>query len=229
MRNRFAAFTVLCTLGLLRVPAAAAQTTALLVDSQAGDFVGGGLSRTWVAGELTFSVVWSKRSDVIVRAGNRSSGGTTEWDLQFTSPAGTELTPGTYEYTSNRGGNSPFRPSLTIASERGACTATGRFVLYEIGFDSAGMLTNLAADFEQHCNDAVPALFGALRFNATRISLVPFDGVYPVYALHVNPSAFGRVTGGGLDCGDGGTTCDAQYGTVTTVTLTATAAAATSS
>ncbi len=54
---------------------------------------------------------------------------------------------------------------------------------------------------------------------------MPFDGVPPLYALHVNASPFGRVTGGGLDCGDGGIVCDMAYGPGETVSLTATPAA----
>src|SRR5215471_7104457 len=226
MRNRFAALALFCTLGCLSVPAADAQTTAIYFDSQPGDYIGGGVRQTWTSNDLTFKQLSSttSSSQVAIRGDSFASGGSTWWDLYFGSPDGTVLAPGVYEYASNFFFRSRLRPGLDIGGSGRACSSAGRFIVYEIAYDVSGALVRFAADFEQHCDGKTPALFGAIRFNSTRSSLTPFDGAYPVYALHADPSPFGRVTGGGLDCGDGGTTCDIQYGIPSNVTLTATPA-----
>jgi hypothetical protein len=228
MSNRFVTFAAVCVLcAFVRVPSAGAQTTtALFFHSETGDWIGGGMGeRTWFDTELTFAPLsWTTRSHVSIRADNFASGGSTWWDLTFASPEGSELAPGLYEYAADAYSKSPLRSGLNIGGSGRGCTGSGRFVVYEIAFDSAGTLVRFAADFEQHCDGRTPALFGAIRFHSTRSSLTPFDGAYPVYALHVDPSPFGRVSGGGFDCGNGGTTCDVQYGTAATVTLTATPA-----
>ena len=59
---------------------------------------------------------------------------------------------------------------------------TGRFVVREIEYAGEDVV-RFAADFEQHCEDSAPALFGAVRFNSNISDLVPFGGQYPRYQL----------------------------------------------
>ena len=212
-------------LALATCRSAEAQTTALYLDSEPGDFIGQGVERTWTSSELTFRVLSSSPSTFWIRGDNFSSG-STWWDLQFAAPANSVLTPGTYEDAIRYPFQSPQMPGLDVeGSGRGCNTLTGRFIVYEIVRNAAGQVEQFAADFEQHCDDSVPALFGAIRFNATRASLVPFDGAYPVYSIHVDSSPFGNVTAAGIDCGNGGVDCDEVYGAATTVSLTVTPAA----
>jgi len=65
----------------------------------------------------------------------------------------------------------------------------------------------LAVDFEQHCEDADAALFGALRYNSTVSTLIPFDGGYPDYRLTIAPPAHGSVTGDGVACSTNESIC----------------------
>ena len=44
---------------------------------------------------------------------------------------------------------------------------TGRFVVLELVLGPDGTVQRFAADFEQHCHDAAPGLFGAVRYNST--------------------------------------------------------------
>jgi hypothetical protein len=57
----------------------------------------------------------------------------------------------------------------------------GRFVVREASIDSAGRVLAFAADFEQHCENMTPALFGAIRYN----SAVPLDAVVAVGSARV--------------------------------------------
>lgn len=199
-----------------------AQTTALLFDSQPGDYIGQGQQRTWTPADLTFRVNSSSLADVTIRADNFStaSSGFTWWDVQLRAPEGAVLAAGTYE----RADWAAFRPAplpgLDVSgSGRGCSTLSGRFVIHQITF-SGTTLTSLAADFEQRCGSSSGALFGAIRYNSNRATLTPFDGNYPTYLLTVSSAANGYVTGGGIDCGAGRSDCTETFGVPTSVGLT---------
>ena len=99
---------------------------------------------------------------------------------------------------------------------------TGRFVVREISLAPEGTVLAFAADFEQHCEDHDPALFGAVRYNSTISDLRPFDGQYPTYQLTITPPDHGRITATGLDCGGGGINCVLTLPAPAQVTVTAT-------
>jgi len=203
-----------------------AQTTALRFVSQPGDYIGGGLTQTWNSGDLTLAVdtVRTTTTRIVIHGFKEPFDGNLWWDLEFVAPDNSPFAPGAYERTGNVFVRSPQHPGLNVFGSGRACNkATGRFVVHEAVF-SSGALVSFAADFEQHCEDGVPALFGAMRFNSSRSSLDPFDGVYPLYSLHVDSSPFGRVSGPGIDCGAGGIDCDEQYGAPGTAALTVAAA-----
>ena len=75
----------------------------------------------------------------------------------------------------------------------GGSGLTGRFVVLEALYGSGGQVLKFAADFEQHCNDATPARFGAIRFNSA-IAAIPFGGTYPSYVLTVPTPSNGTAT-----------------------------------
>jgi hypothetical protein len=211
-----------CALVLLGSARADAQTTALYVDSQPGDGIANGVDHTYFEGDLTFTAGSDSAPDRVVFWLYTPGTFSFQWSLEFWG--GGTLTPRAYENAGDSAFRFPLRPGLRVSGLGFGCSPTGRFVVYEVEFDSLGHLAKFAADFEQHCNDRAAALFGAIRYKSTRGTLVPFDGVYPVYTLHIDASPFGRVTGTGIDCGNGGTDCDQQYGEVTDVALTATPA-----
>ncbi len=215
----------LFVLALVTCRSAEAQTTALYFDSQPGDFIGQGVQQTWTTPALTFHVLSATPSTIWIRADDLASGGFTLWDLRFASPANGVLAPGTYESAVRYPFQSPAQPGLDIGGMGRGCNAlAGRFVVYELVVNATGQVQQFAADFEQHCEDGVPALFGAIRFNAARPSLLPFDGAYPVYSIHVDSTPDGNVTSAGIDCGNGGADCDETYAAATTLTLTVTPA-----
>ena len=106
-------------------------------------------------------------------------------------------------------------------SGRGCGIVRGRFVVREIVLAPNGTISAFAADFEQHCDDAAPGLFGAVRYNSSVSDLVPFAGNYPIYQLTIAQDAHGRVTGTGIDCGAGGSTCQSVLPSASQVTITA--------
>jgi hypothetical protein len=218
--RRVCALLFVC-LGVSALPAAAQSTTALFFDSQAGDYIGQGQQNTWTPSTRQFT----SRTEfgmltVMVLKPSGFGGWSLDYQLSFHMPFGGALAVGTYE-RAQRGAFAANRPGLDINGNGRACNeVTGRFQIYEIEYDAGGALTKLAVDFEQHCSDAVPALFGALRYNSSRATLVPFNGAYPVYSMTVDSTPYGRVTGPGVDCGAGATDCAEAYAAVSLVTLT---------
>ena len=219
--RRAAACAALCVWTVLFASVADAQTTALYLDSQPGDFIGQGLEELFTAADLTFAAPFNFNTSV-VNISARTPNFSTFWDLTFEAPVGHPLQPGVYENAA------PFRfdaspsPALRVTGNgRGCNISYGRFVIHEISFDAGGNLFRFAADFEQHCEGITPALFGAIRYNSARSSTLPFDGDYPVYSLQMDAADHGYVSGPGIDCGAGRTTCQSTYPANTTIVLQA--------
>ena len=87
---------------------------------------------------------------------------------------------------------------------------------------SGSTVTALAVDFEQHCSNGDPALFGSVRYNSTVATLIPFDGAYPDYRLTVQPPAHGAITGDGIACSATQSSCTRTLAVPAALTLTAT-------
>lgn len=209
MSGRALPLFALCVLLQLSVASTTyAQTTALFIDSQPGDPVGGGQSRTWTASDAVFSVLWFAENSIQLAVTNRPGATPVAIGLRFFSPTGASFAPGIYEY------------GFLEISYKTACNRTvGRFQIHEISFSPT---FRFAADFEQHCEDIGPALFGAIRINSTRSSLVPFDGAYPVYAVRIESAPNGYVTGPGIDCGAGRLDCSEPFAPYSQIALRAT-------
>lgn len=89
----------------------------------------------------------------------------TFWELELSSERGTTIAPGNYQSATRS--QSPKRPGLDIVGDgRGCNTVTGKFTVYEATFDAAGNVVAFAADAEQHCEGATPALRVHIRFNS---------------------------------------------------------------
>src|SRR5206468_1452242 len=66
-------------------------------------------------------------------------------------------------------------PGIDMAGEgRGCNTVRGRFDVLEVAYGTDGAVRRFAADFVQHCEGGLPALFGQIRYNAnTPINTAP--------------------------------------------------------
>ena len=139
----------MAVLGLLTVVSAAApraahaQTTALFFDSQAGDYVGGGQVATYTTADASFTATTTTYGGTTIRLTAPSY--LQSWSLTFKA-AGAVLLPGPGTYETAR--RAPFSESLNGLDVSGAgrgCNAlSGRFVVLEAQYDSAGTVLKLS-------------------------------------------------------------------------------------
>ena len=81
---------------------------------------------------------------------------------------GGSLIPGNYPSAERWPFQSPKRPGLEIFGEgRGCNSLTGTFTVFEAELDSTGQVIAFAADAEQHCDGAIPALHVRVRINSS--------------------------------------------------------------
>jgi hypothetical protein len=201
---------------------AQAQTTALFFDSEPGDYIGQGIDRTYTPADGTFTISTdSSNPGNWVRLTVADPNFSFWWYAEFSAANGAPLAAGSYgsvqEYRTAR------NHGLSVTgSGRGCGIVRGRFVIREIVLGPGGTVSAFAADFEQHCDDRAPGLFGAVRYNSSVSDLLPFAGNYPIYQLTIAEDARGRVTGTGIDCGAGHSICQSTLSSAAVVTLTAT-------
>ena len=137
--------------------------TYLFFDSEPGDYIGGGLTRTFTTADGNFSVTQNYDNGVSV-----NFNGSSWWYLDFAAPNNDFLVPGVYEGATRFPFQSPTAPGLSISGDgRGCNQLTGRFIVHEVVYNQDNTIAVFAADFEQHCEGGIPALYGAIRFNST--------------------------------------------------------------
>jgi len=140
----------------------------LFYASQTGDYIGAGRTRLIPFGpahpEAAFDATRNANTNAVTF---HVAAGTDEFYLYLDAPGNRTLTPGRYEAAVRY----PFNGSAAgldfDGNGRGCGTLTGRFDILDIGYDASGNVQRLAARFEQHCEGAVPALFGEVRINST--------------------------------------------------------------
>jgi hypothetical protein len=140
-----------------------------------------------------------------------------DFSVTFSAASGS-VVPGDYPEayrTSN-----PLFPSMSIA---GCAVTVGRFHIDQVT-RIAGMILNFAADFEGRCSEASDQawIVGSVRFNSTRTTILPFDGIYPLIKVTIEPTVNGFVSGNGIDCGPGRDHCSETFEAARSVTLVAT-------
>jgi len=91
-RTKLIASVVLLLSGPL---GASAQTTQLVLDSQPGDYIGGGIKQTFTLADGNFRAV--RNFDRGVSVAFTEPDYTPWWYLDFAAPGGAPLAPGVYE------------------------------------------------------------------------------------------------------------------------------------
>src|SRR6266705_1570815 len=138
----------------LCLASAAHAGTLLFLSSQAGDYIGQGEGRLITPADGTFTASRNLDNGVSV-------------DFAGAAPMGTTLVPGAYEGATRWPFQAASSPGLSVYGDgRGCNTLTGRFVVLEATYGADGKVESFAADFEQHCESAAPALFGSIRYDA---------------------------------------------------------------
>ncbi len=85
--------------------------------------------------------------------------------LRLQAPWGATLAPGHYEEATRFPGTAI--PGLDFSGYGVGCNSlTGRFDVLEAVYDAVGVVMRFAANFEQHCEGAAPALRGQVRYNS---------------------------------------------------------------
>jgi hypothetical protein len=142
-----------------------AQTTLLTLASQPGDYIGQGQQRTLAAADGWFSA--NSNFDNGVSLSFHGNDPSVWWYLDFAAPGHLRLAPGVYEHATRFPFQAATAPGLSVSGEgRGCNTLTGRFEVFEATYGPSGEVLTFAADFEQHCEGAGPALSGSIRYNA---------------------------------------------------------------
>jgi hypothetical protein len=131
----------------------------LYLNSQPGDWVGSGLQQLFIEPDPTFQAWLARGGDTF-----RADIGGARWGVVMSAPIGVPLAVGTYTGVAR----SPFRPAgvpgLDVSGDnRGCNTLTGQFTVHELAFSQYDELMFFDATFEQHCEGAVPALFGRIH------------------------------------------------------------------
>jgi hypothetical protein len=182
------------TFATLKIGAASAtfQTTTpfapgpniLYYHSQPGDFVGQAQQRALYGG--TGYVIKPATGSGGAVAGRNSQngvsftieGGGQFWTLDFAAAQGAALVAGAYENAVRYPFNNGPSPGINLSGDgRGCNTIKGRFEVLEVAYGSDGSVQRFAADFVQHCEGGVSALFGQIRFNS--MQAVYTDAVLP--------------------------------------------------
>ena len=197
--------------------------TLLAIYSAAGEYLAEGRTELYgTANSVSDAIVTQDRDALFMHLNALGLHGEAVWRIVLQAPVGQPLTTGSYPFAV--GWAREFVPGLSVMTEFRSCDSGGRFEILEFAVAADGTVLRLAADIEHHCGTADPPLFMAIRYNSSVPGILPFGSITPQYELVVAPPAHGTITGGGLDCGGGGTACNATYTGPTSVSLTATAA-----
>jgi hypothetical protein len=163
-RRRVLALTLAAVglLGVVPAVAAAVPTSSVSMFSDTGEYVGGGLTRLYVAPTDPVSVS-GNTSGFTVQAGPLGPG----FSFRFEPPEGQTLTAGVYDHAARPTiFKNPQRPGLDIYGNGAGCNElNGRFEIRDISTDSSGAISRLWLLYEHHCEHHVPALFGEIRIN----------------------------------------------------------------
>jgi hypothetical protein len=161
--------------------------TALAMSSQPGDYIGGGLQYLITLSDGTFTPVNSAN----VVEFNINNGD--YWTTDFAGPTTARLASGDYDNAQRY----PFQPAGTpglsvYGAGRGCNTLTGNFDVLKASYNSSNVLEGFSANFEQHCEGGVPALFGWLRYKTKlqqfSVTDAVINGSSAVFTVTLNPS-----------------------------------------
>lgn len=149
--------------GLLLLPSSAlgASATSVVMLSDSGDYIGGGVPRWYHPGNAQISVSGSTGYLTVgVSGGNLGD----YFHMDFAAPSGQALAPGTYVGAQRAPFAEAGRPGIDISGDgRGCNTIEGLFEVKAFEVSAAGELQRLHIVYEQHCEGGESALFGEVR------------------------------------------------------------------
>jgi len=123
------------------------------------------------------------------------------WYTDFAARDNAILIKGVYLNAQRYPFQAPGFPGLSVfGAGRGCNTLTGNFNVLQATYDTAGNVKAFAADFEQHCEGSVPALFGSVRVNAKWRQMSVSNAVIDqaqstaTFTVTLNPSSASSVS-----------------------------------
>lgn len=144
---------------------AQAQVTSLTLNSDPGDYIGGGQFLFFTPADGTFGAYQNYDQGVSLSFNTPSFDHF--WYLDFAAPNNQPLTIGTYTGATRFPFQASTEPGLAIYGDgRGCNTLTGSFQVLEVSYGANGAVDSFDAIFEQHCEGFTPALRGEIRYNA---------------------------------------------------------------
>ena len=151
----------------------AAGTVAVLsIESDTGDLLGGGITRSYTLTASQFTLATDPgRSEVQF---SMPPGGGDWWALTLRAPSGQTLAPGLYERAQQIARQLPGFPGLDFRGNHRACSnITGRFQIATATFAADNSLQRLHARFEQHCENWSVGVRGEIWIDAGGSTSVP--------------------------------------------------------
>lgn len=144
---------------------ATAQVTSLTMNSDPGDYIGGGQFYYYTPADGAFS---AQSSPQVITISFNTPNFSDWWYLNFAAPSGQSLIPGSYPGAARYPFQTANQPGLSVYGEgRGCNTLTGSFQVLQSSFDSSGNVLAFDATFIQYCEGGTAALRGEIRYNAT--------------------------------------------------------------
>jgi hypothetical protein len=141
--------------------AARGQNTVLLMDSDPGDYIGGGDNYYYTPGEGSFTASQNYDGGVSITFSN----GSDSWSLDFAAPDAIPLQMQAYPNATRFPFQDPDEPGLSVSGQgRGCNTLTGEFEVKQIVY---GPIISFHATFVQHCEGFGPALHGEILYNSS--------------------------------------------------------------
>ncbi len=165
-------------------PAAAAHpmVSVFTYTSSPGDYIGQGARRTFTDAGSAFTGSVRYRNHVAIDVWEGGSASTGEWwTILFAAPDGAPLTPGTYPGAERFPFQSPGAPGLSMSGTgRGCNRSYGSFTVHSVAYDASGELSELSADFVQHCETpTAPPVTGSVRYRVPATTQVEILGLRP--------------------------------------------------
>ena len=146
--------------------AAAAPPATVTMFSESGDYIGGGVQRTFDTAVSSDRIAPSISADAQSFSVSVSGGPYGDsYGMSFIAPSGA-LAPSVYTGAQRSPFREPGRPGMEITgSGRGCNTLSGSFEVRDLAKAADGSVERAWIIYEQHC-DGGPALFGEVRVGA---------------------------------------------------------------
>lgn len=150
-------------------------STSLDMQSQPGDWIGGGATYHFTTATGNFSFENGPNYNSITFFYNDPQN---NWSVTLAAPNGETLTPGTYDNAVRAAFRADDQPGLDVGGDgRGSNTLTGSFTVLQAAYGSDGAVLRFDATFVQHSEGGKPALTGEIKYNA-------FTNVFTVNGTH---------------------------------------------